>query len=86
MGAPSVELMPLAKPGKYTVAGSPGITMLVLSAVKPRATTSLAERGDVVVGPQRRRAQHVAACRARVVPQCDQYSRMRSRIGPPNSS
>ena len=33
--------MPLAKPGKYTVAGSPGITMLVLSAVKPRATTSL---------------------------------------------
>ena len=40
VGAPSVELMPLAKPGKYTVAGSPGITILVLSAVKPRATTS----------------------------------------------
>ena len=33
--------MPLAKPGKYTVAGSPGMTILVLSAVKPRATTSL---------------------------------------------
>ena len=40
VGAPSVVLMPLAKPGKYTVAGSPGMTMLVLSAVKPRATTS----------------------------------------------
>ena len=39
-GAPSVVLSPLAKPGKYTVAGSPGITMLVLSAVNPRATTS----------------------------------------------
>ena len=41
LGAPSVVLMPLPKPGKYTVAGSPGITMLVLSAVNPRATTSL---------------------------------------------
>ena len=41
VGAPSVVLMPLAKPGKYTVAGSPGMTILVLSAVNPRATTSL---------------------------------------------
>jgi len=40
LGAPSVELMPALKPGKYTLAGSPGMTMLVLSAVKPRLTTS----------------------------------------------
>jgi hypothetical protein len=40
VGAPSVVLMPLLKPGKYTVAGSPGITMLVFKAVKPFATTS----------------------------------------------
>ena len=38
--APSVELIPLPNPGKYTEAGSPGMTMLVLSAVNPRATTS----------------------------------------------
>jgi hypothetical protein len=53
------------------VAFLPGITMFVLSAVKPRATTSLASAvtsSKVLIGG----LPTISWWRTRVVPQCDQ--------------
>ena len=44
-----------------------------------------AERGDVVVGGELRRPGHLVRT-GRVVPQCDQYIGIVSRVGPPKSS
>jgi hypothetical protein len=59
--------------------------MFVLSAVKPRCTTS---RPSAAMSSYVRSGgvPSTAPSRARVVPQCDQYRRTRSRSGPPNSS
>ena len=81
----SVLPAPPPKPSKYTDAGSPGITMLVLRAVKPRLTTSR-PRSEMSSMVLRGGVPSVSGLRALVVPQWDQYSRTVSRVGPPNSS
>ena len=81
----SVVPGPPPNPGKCSEAGSPGKTMFVLSAVYPRATTSLprsARSSKERIGG----VPSSSGCMARVLPQCDQYSRTSSRMGPPNIS
>ena len=59
--------------------------MFVLNALKPRSTTSLpsavTSSYDASFG-----VFVTSQARARVVPQCDQYTSTVSRVGPPNSS
>ena len=68
-----------------TLGSEPGTTTFVLKAAYPASTTSR---------PRAATSSYEASfgvpvtsnARARVVPQCDQYIGMVSRVGPPNSS
>ena len=68
-----------------TCGSSPGTTTFVLKAEYPRSTTSRPSAATASYESSLG-VPVTSKARARVVPQCDQYSGIESRVGPPKSS